>query len=149
MESSNIWFNKDISLLSVNDRGKNTLVEHLGIVVIKIGPNSITGTMPVDERTVQPARILHGGGTCVLAESLGSIAANMTIDTDNFIAVGQSITANHLRPVKEVSEVKGIARPLHLGKKSQVWDIEVFNNEEKIICSSRLTMAIIPKFSKN
>lgn len=146
MSGDTVWFRDDFSLEKINERGKDTLVEHLDIVVTEIGPNFLAGKMPVDKRTVQPARILHGGASCVLAESLGSIAANMVIDPEKFIAVGQSISANHLRPAPEVSEVTGKAIALHLGKKSQIWDIDILNKEGKLICSSRLTMAIIPKF---
>jgi 1,4-dihydroxy-2-naphthoyl-CoA hydrolase len=145
-DKKTIWFKDEYSLDQINARGKDTLVEHVEIVVTKIGPDFLEGTMPVDKRTVQPARILHGGASCVLAESLGSIAANMVIDPEKSIAVGQSIIANHLRPAPEVTTVTGRAKILHLGKKSQVWDIEIFNEEKKLICSSRLTMAIIPKF---
>ncbi len=145
-DNTTIWFKDDYSLKEINARGKDTLVEHVEIIVTEIGPDFLEGTMPVDKRTVQPARILHGGASCVLAESLGSIAANMVIDPTKYIAVGQSIIANHLRPAPEVATVKGKAKILHLGKKSQVWDIEITNEEDKLICSSRLTMAIIPKF---
>lgn len=147
MSGDSIWFKENYSLEDINNRGMNTLVEHLDIKVTAIGPDFIEGTMPVDHRTVQPARILHGGGSCVLAESLGSIAANMVIDTSKFIAVGQSISANHLRPAPEECLITGRARILHLGKKSQIWDIDLTNEEGKLICSSRLTMAIIPKFT--
>jgi 1,4-dihydroxy-2-naphthoyl-CoA hydrolase len=142
--SGSIWF-KEYSIEEVNKRGANTLVEHLNIEITKIGEDSLSGTMPVDHTTVQPARILHGGASCVLAESLGSIAANMVIDGSKFIAVGQSISANHLRPGVEGEEVLGVARALHLGRKSQIWDIELFNSQKKMICSSRLTMAIVEK----
>lgn len=145
--ADSIWFKDNYPLDEINKRGKDTLVEHLDIRVTEVGPDFLKGTMPVDKRTVQPARILHGGGSCVLAESLGSIAANMVIDTSKFIAVGQSIVANHLRPAPEVMTVTGVAKILHLGKKSQIWDIEITNEDGKLICSSRLTMAIIPKFN--
>ena len=141
---SSIW-HKEYTIEEVNGRGQKTLVDHLDIRITEILDSALSGTMPVDETTVQPARILHGGASCVLAESLGSIASNMVIDSSKFIAVGQSISANHLRPGLEGETVLGIARPLHLGKKSQIWDIEIFNEKEKMICSSRLTMAIIEK----
>lgn len=141
-----IWFKDNFSLEDINNRGRNTLVEHLQINITKIGNNTLEGTMPVNSTTVQPARILHGGASCVLAESLGSIASNMVIDTKKLIAVGQAITANHLRPAPEGQIVRGVAKAIHLGKKSQLWDIEIFNSEEKLICTSRLTMAIIEKF---
>lgn len=142
--SESIW-SKEYSLQDVNQRGEKTLVEHLNIVITEIGENTLTGTMPVDQTTVQPARILHGGASCVLAESLGSIAANMVIDTSKFVAVGQTISANHLRPGIEGEVVTGVARALHLGRKSQIWDIDIFNSKEKMICSSRLTMSIIER----
>ncbi|MCF8057980.1 MAG: hotdog fold thioesterase [Bacteriovoracaceae bacterium] len=147
--SKSVWIRDDFSLEEINLRGKDTLVEHLEIIVTEVGTNFLMGTMPVDKRTVQPARILHGGASCVLAESLGSIAANMVIDSKKYIAVGQSISANHLRPVPEVSIVTGKAIALHLGKKSQIWDIDITNEEGKLICSSRLTMAIIEKPTRN
>lgn len=147
MSEKTIWFKNNYSLEDINYRGKDTLVEYLDIKVTEIGPDFLVGTMPVDKRTVQPARILHGGASCVLAESLGSIAANMVIDPSKYIAVGQAIIANHLRPAPEISTVTGKAKILHLGKKSQVWDIELINEDGKLICSSRLTMAIIPKFN--
>lgn len=147
MSEKTIWFKNNYSLEDINHRGKDTLVEYLDIKITEIGPDFLMGTMPVDKRTVQPARILHGGASCVLAESLGSIAANMVIDPSKYIAVGQAIIANHLRPAPEVSTVTGKAKILHLGKKSQVWDIELVNEDGKLICSSRLTMAIIPKFN--
>lgn len=148
MSNSPVWFRDDFTLEAINERGKNTLVEHLNIQVTEMGPNFLVGTMPVDKRTVQPARILHGGASCVLAESLGSIAANMVIDTSKFIAVGQSLTANHLRPAPEVTTVTGKAVALHLGRKSQIWDIDILNEQGKLVCSSRLTMAIVEKPQK-
>lgn len=145
--AESIWFKDNYTLDDINKRGADTLVDHLDIQVTEVGIDFLKGTMPVDKRTVQPARILHGGGSCVLAESLGSIAANMVIDPTKYIAVGQSIVANHLRPAPEVQTVTGVAKILHLGKKSQIWDIEITNEEGKLVCSSRLTMAIIPKFN--
>jgi len=142
--AESIWF-KNYSIEDVNARGAKTLVEHLKIQITDIGISTLSASMPVDHTTVQPARILHGGASCVLAESLGSIAANMVIDTSKFIAVGQSISANHLRPGLEGEKVTGVARALHLGRRSQIWDIDLFNEKEKMICSSRLTMAIIEK----
>lgn len=148
MSTENVWFHDNFTLEAINERGKDTLVEHVEIIVTEIGPNYLVGTMPVDKRTVQPARILHGGASCVLAESLGSIAANMVIDTEKFIAVGQSLTANHLRPAPEVTTVTGKAIALHLGRKSQIWDIDIVNEQGKLVCSSRLTMAIVEKPKK-
>ncbi len=143
-----IWFRDDYDLNQVNQRGKNTLVEHLEIDCTELGDDYLLGTMPVDERTVQPAQILHGGASCVLAESLGSIAANMVIDTDKFIAVGQSLTANHIRPGLKGTKVTGKAQPIHLGRKSQVWNIDIVNEDQKLVCQSTLTMAIVEKPKK-
>lgn len=141
---SSIWFNKDITLEDLEKRGQNTLVSHLGITLTKIGEDSLEGTMPVDERTFQPAKILHGGASCVLAETLGSIAANMVIDTSVKMAVGQHIEATHLRPVTK-GYVRGMAKIIYLGRSSQTWRIEIFNDENKLICDSKIIMAIINK----
>ena len=102
--------------------------------------------MPVDHRTVQPFRLLHGGASCVLAETLGSIASNLIVDPKKFYAVGQSINANHIRSAKEGDQaVKGIATPIHLGRQSHVWEINIYNEQGKLICVSRLTMAGLAK----
>lgn len=149
MASENsVWFRNDYDLAQVNERGAKTLVEHLEIICTELGPDYLVGTMPVDERTVQPAQILHGGASCVLAESLGSIAANMVIDSQKFIAVGQSLTANHLRPGLKGTKVTGKAKAIHLGRRSQVWNIDIFNEEDKLVCQSTLTMAIVEKPKK-
>lgn len=100
--------------------------------------------MPVDDRTRQPMGILHGGASVVLAETVGSIASNLIIDEDKWAGVGLEVNANHLRPVKE-GTVKAICRPLHIGAKTHVWDIKLYNEKEKLTCVSRLTVAIIPK----
>jgi 1,4-dihydroxy-2-naphthoyl-CoA hydrolase len=120
------------------------MLEHLDIEVTEIGPDFVRGTMPVDHRTVQPMNILHGGASVALAESLGSIAAYLTVDPEKFHCVGMEINANHLRPVSS-GIVTGLARPLHLGKSTQVWSIEITNETGKMICISRLTMAVIPR----
>lgn len=123
---------------------RNNMLEHLDIEVTEIGPDFVRGTMPVDHRTVQPMNILHGGASVALAESLGSIAAYLTVDPEKFHCVGMEINANHLRPVSS-GIVTGLARPLHLGKSTQVWSIEITNETGKMICISRLTMAVIPR----
>lgn len=138
-----IWF-IDTNIQSLKDRGLNTLVSHLGIELTKIGDDTLEGTMPVDERTVQPARLLHGGASCVLAETLGSIAANMCIDNSIKMAVGQHIEATHLRSVTR-GLVRGVAKPIYIGKSSQTWRIEIFNEDQKLICDSKIIMAIIDK----
>ncbi len=145
LSDKSIWFSDSYDLETINARGKGTLVEHVDIVVTEKGPNFLVGTMPVDERTVQPARILHGGASCVLAESLGSIAANMVIDPQKSVAVGLSITASHIRPGLNGTRVTGKAVAQHIGSKTQVWDIEITNEQGKLVCTSKLTMAIIDK----
>ena len=142
MES--IWFKKNLNLEDMNEFSKNTLVSHIGIKLTKLGPDSIEGTMPVDERTFQPARLLHGGASCVLAETLGSIAANMSIDTNEKMAVGQHIEATHLRSVTK-GYVRGVAKQIYQGRSSQTWRIEIYNDENKLICDSKIIMAIINK----
>lgn len=138
-----IWHN-DLSLESINSFNQNTLVSHLDIQITEFTHNSLTATMPVDTRTFQPFKLLHGGASCVLAESLGSIAANLTVDSSEFIAVGQHIEATHFRPTTS-GRVKGTTTPIFLGKTSQTWRIEIFNDQNKLICDSKIVMAIIKK----
>ena len=121
---------------------KNTIHDALGIEVTEIGDNYICGKMPVDSRTVQPYGILHGGASVVLAESLGSIGSHYVVDNSIYAAVGLDINANHLRPVRS-GFVYGKATPIHLGRKNHVWDIEISNERNKLVCKSRLTMAIV------
>lgn len=141
---SAIWFHKDISLDQLSKMSVNTMVSHLGIELTKIGDDTLEGTMPVDERTFQPARLLHGGASCVLAETLGSVAANMVIDTKEKMAVGQHIEATHLRSATK-GLVRGVAKMIYLGRTSQTWRIEIFNDENKLICDSKIIMAVINK----
>jgi 1,4-dihydroxy-2-naphthoyl-CoA hydrolase len=138
-----IWF-KEVDLDIMNKFSQKTLVSHIGIVLTKINDDTLEGTMPVDERTFQPAKLLHGGASCVLSETLGSIAANLCIDTNEKMAVGQHIEATHLRPVTK-GHVRGVAKPVYLGKTSQTWRIEIFNDDNKLICDSKIIMAIIAK----
>lgn len=138
-----IWL-RPIDLESLNNFSNKTLVSHLGIKFTASGDDFLEGTMPVDDRTVQPYRLLHGGASCVLAESLGSIAASFCIDTNDFMAVGQHIEATHIRSVTK-GEVRGRARAVHLGKSSQVWRIEIFNEEGKLVCDSKIVMAIVKR----
>ena len=132
------------SIEQVNSMNKNTILETLGIEIIEKGPNFLVGKMPVDSRTVQPMRILHGGANVVLAETLGSIASLMIIDPEEEISVGLDVNANHIRSVKS-GWVKGIAKPINIGKKIHVWEIRITDDEEKLTCVSRLTVSILPK----
>ena len=123
---------------------KNTILETIGIEITEITDDSIKGKMPVDHRTKQPAGILHGGASVVLAESLGSIASNLTVDQTKYYCVGLDVNANHIRPVNK-GYVYGTTIPIHIGKKTHVWGIEIKNEEGKLVSISRLTMAVIEK----
>lgn len=138
-----IW-QTEMSLEALNARGKNTMVEYLGIEFIEFGDNSLTAKMPVDHRTLQPAGIMHGGASCVLAESIGSTAANCCVDRSQFYCVGLDINTNHIKKVRE-GFVTGIAKPFQLGRTIQVWGIEIFNDEKKLISVTRLTMAVVTR----
>lgn len=115
---------------------------HLDLQLTEIGDDFLRGTLPVDERTRQPFGLLHGGASVVLAESLGSVASNLMIDTSKFYAVGQQISANHLHSARS-GRVTGTARPVHIGGRSQVWDIQIQDEAGKLTCVARLTMAVI------
>jgi 1,4-dihydroxy-2-naphthoyl-CoA hydrolase len=137
-----IW-KKEFTLETLNERGKGCGVEHLGIIVTQVTDNAIFATMPVDKRTKQPIGILHGGSSVFLAESVGSLAANMAVDNDHY-CVGQEINANHLKSVTS-GIVIAKATPFHLGRSSQVWSIEIRDATERLICISRLTMAVLKR----
>ncbi|MBC8987164.1 hotdog fold thioesterase [Pedobacter sp. N36a] len=138
-----MWFSQ-FTPEGLNNRPKNHLGGLLDIRFIEIGADFLTATMPVDERTHQPAGILHGGASVVLAETLGSIASYMCIDPEKYMAVGLEINANHLRPVKS-GLVTGICKPLHIGAKTHVWEIKIYTDKGKMNCVSRLTVAVIAK----
>jgi 1,4-dihydroxy-2-naphthoyl-CoA hydrolase len=139
-----IWYKKDLLLQEIIHLGKGTMGEHIGIVITEVGPNFIKGTMPVDARTRQPYGLLHGGASCVLAETLGSVASALVIDPSTFICVGLEINANHIRGVRE-GTVTGTATALHIGSSTHVWDIKIHDEREKLVCVSRLTVAILKK----
>jgi 1,4-dihydroxy-2-naphthoyl-CoA hydrolase len=138
-----IWF-RPVTVEDLVVHSRNTLVEHLGMRLTDIGPDYLRGTLPVDRRTHQTMGILHGGASAALAETLGSIAANMCVDTQRFVCVGQEINANHIRPIA-AGEVTGTARPIHIGRRTQVWQIEIRDPREKLVCISRLTLAVLPR----
>jgi 1,4-dihydroxy-2-naphthoyl-CoA hydrolase len=139
-----LWW-PGVTLEAMNARSEGTLVSHLGIRLTELGPDFLRGTMSVDERTVQPMRILHGGASMVLAETLASVAANCSVDPVRFTVVGQEINANHVRAAREGSRVEGTSRPLHLGARSQVWSIEIVNAARQLVCVSRITLAVIDR----
>lgn len=140
-----IWF-KAFALEEVQQRGRGTMVEHLGISITQLGENFLSGTMPVDHRTIQPMGILHGGASVALAETLGSLAANLVVDKNKKYCVGLDINANHIRSAKQ-GLVSGTAKPLHLGSFTQVWTIEIVDEQNRLVCISRLTMAVLDRKS--
>ena len=134
-------FRPDITLDTLNGWSEGTLMQPLGIAFTEIGPDYLRGTMPVDARTRQPYGLLHGGASAALAETLGSTAAGMCVDEDEGV-VGIEINANHLRGVRE-GTVTGTARPLHVGRSTQVWEIRIEDEAGQLVCISRLTLAVI------
>ncbi len=139
----NIWKVKP-EIKTVNEMSQNTMLSHLGIKFTELGEDYLTATMPVDHRTHQPMGLLHGGASAALAETLGSFASHLVVDTSKFDCVGLEINANHVRPKTE-GIVTGIAKPIHLGSKTHIWDIRIEDERGKLICISRLTMAVLPK----
>ena len=138
-----IWF-KPISLDELNAYQQETLVTHLGIRYTGMGDDWLQATMPVDARTKQPAGILHGGASVALAETLGSTGANLVVDREKQLCVGLEINANHVRAMRE-GEVTGVARPLHVGGTTQVWEIRISDAEQHLVCVSRITMAVLDR----
>jgi 1,4-dihydroxy-2-naphthoyl-CoA hydrolase len=136
-----IWF-RDYQLVEIMPLCKVNLTEHLGIELTELGHDQLVGTMPVDYRTTQPAGLLHGGASVALAETLGSVAANLCVDPERWICVGQEINASHLRPVRKGC-VTGTAKPLYLGRSSQVWDIGIVDERQRNVCVVRLTVAVV------
>ncbi|HWA34693.1 MAG TPA: hotdog fold thioesterase [Cyclobacteriaceae bacterium] len=137
-------FNPDVTPASVNVFMRNTMVEHLGIEVTSIGEDYIEAKMPVDRRTHQPYGLLHGGASAALAETLGSVAAHCIVDDQNKYCVGLEINANHIKSVKS-GFVTGVAKPIHIGSRTHVWEIRITNEQQELVCISRLTMAVIDK----
>ena len=138
-----IWFT-DIRLEQITNRSANTLVDHLGIQFTEVGEDFLRATMPVDNRHRQIMGVLHGGASAALAETIGSFAANMCVDQARYMCVGQEINANHLRPVPG-GTVTATARPFHIGSRSQVWHIEIHDERQRLVCVSRLTMAVVDR----
>ncbi|MCF4175916.1 hotdog fold thioesterase [Vibrio sp. McD22-P3] len=134
-----IW-KKNISLEALNRTSKNTLIEHLQIEYTAFTDNTLSATMPVSSITHQPLGMLHGGASVVLAETLGSLAANYCVDNDHY-CVGLDINANHVRAMRS-GFVIGTARPIHLGVSTQVWQIDITDEKQRLVCTSRLTIAV-------
>lgn len=139
-----IWFNKELTIEQIQSIGKDDMLQHIGIEFTELGEDYIKAKMPVDNRTRQTYGLLHGGASCVLAETVGSIASAMVIDHEKFVCVGLEINANHVRSARD-GYVTGVATPLHLGTNTHVWDIKIMDEVNKLVCVSRLTVAIIPR----
>jgi 1,4-dihydroxy-2-naphthoyl-CoA hydrolase len=141
-----IWYDPNITVDQLNPLGRGTMGEHIGIELIEIGENYLKGKMPVDHRTRQPYGLLHGGASVALAETLGSVGSAFVVNRQHYDVVGLEINANHLRGVRE-GFVYGTATAIHLGKTTHVWDIRITDEREKLVCISRLTVAVIKKIS--
>ncbi len=139
-----IWFNKNLAMPDLNPLGPNTMGEYLGMEWVALGDDYLKMRMPVDNRTRQPYGLLHGGASCALAETVGSVASHFVIDPDKFICVGMEINANHVRSASK-GYVTATCKPLHLGATTHVWDIKIHDEWEKLVCVSRLTVAILKK----
>lgn len=137
-------FNSGTTVEQLNQFSANTMVAHLGIEITGVGADYIEAKMPVDHRTHQPLGLLHGGASVALAETLGSIAATCCVDMQTQYCVGLEINANHIKSVKE-GFVYGVTRPIHVGKKTQVWEIKITNEKKELVCISRITLAVIDK----
>ena len=143
LAAMSIW-RTSITPEALTERGSRSLSGYLGIRIIEIGPDFLRATMPVNEHTHQPFGVLHGGASVALAETVGSLASMMCVDMQQFLCLGQEINANHLRAVS-AGTVTATARPFHLGGRSHVWHIEIRDDNERLVCVSRLTMAVVDR----
>lgn len=138
-----IW-KVEMNLEALEARSKNTMMNYLGIEFTEIGDDFLIARMPIDHRTKQPVGIMHGGASCVLAESVASTAANCCVDPNTNYCVGLEINTNHIRSIRE-GWVFGTAKPFHIGKATQVWGIEILNEAKQLISVNRLTLAVLNK----
>ncbi len=138
-----IW-KSPITLESISSIREKTMTEHVGIEFTEIGDDYLIGRMPVDHRTIQPFGIMHGGASCVLAETLGSVASCHCVEIEKQVCVGLSLNINHIRMAKD-GWVYGTARPIHLGGKTHVWDIAIEDEKGKLVSSTRLTLAVLDR----
>jgi 1,4-dihydroxy-2-naphthoyl-CoA hydrolase len=132
------------SLEQMNAMGKGTALENMGIEYVEVGDDFVVATMPVDHRTVQPMRLLHGGASVLLAESLGSVASMLVIDPAASSCVGLEINANHVRACRS-GEVRGTCTAIHIGRTTHLWTIRIEDEQSRLVCIARLTVAILPK----
>ncbi len=126
----------------LNQRAQGTMLEHLGIEFLEINEDNLKARMPVDRRTIQPAGILHGGASATLAESLGSVAANLCVDQSKKVCVGLDINANHIRTAR-TGWVTGVVTPIHVGRSTHIWQIRIEDEAGRLVCVSRITMAVL------
>jgi 1,4-dihydroxy-2-naphthoyl-CoA hydrolase len=143
-----ILFPQDITLAQLNATSQGNMIGELGIEYTALGPDYLVAKMPVNHKTKQPMGLLHGGASVVLAETVGSMASNILVDRTQHYGVGLEINANHVRKATE-GYVYAVAKPLHIGKSTHVWDIRITDEQEQLICASRLTVAILPKHTEN
>ena len=136
--------NPSVTIEMLNKKFNNNMTEFLGIEYTEIGPDYIKGKMPVCDKTKQPMGLLHGGASVVFAESLGSLASNLAVDQNNQYCVGLEVNANHIKSAKE-GYVYGHAKALHFGKKTHIWQINIINEKQQLVCTSRLTVAVMNK----
>jgi 1,4-dihydroxy-2-naphthoyl-CoA hydrolase len=141
-----IWHG-DVSVAMANERAVGSMSEHLGIEFIDMGDDFLTARMPVDQRTKQPIGIMHGGASCVLAETVGSTAANYCVDREHHYCVGLDINTNHIRSMRE-GWVVAVAKPFHLGRTTQVWSIDIKDEQGKLVSVNRLTMMVKKREAK-
>ncbi len=139
-----IWFNASLTIDDLNRRGAGTMSDFLGIQFTEITEKSISATMPASERTRQPIGIIHGGANVVLAETLASTAANAVVNLQTHYCVGLEINANHIRSVRE-GMVSAVTYPIHLGRSTQIWQIDIRNEEDQLTCISRMTAAVLSR----
>ena len=139
-----IWYKKDLSISDLQPLGVGTMAEHVGIEWVEVGENFLRASMPVDHRTRQPYGLLHGGASVTLAETIGSVAAAMVINHEEYLGVGLEINANHISSARS-GKVTGTATPIHIGKRTQVWNIHIHDEKEKLVCISRITVAILER----
>lgn len=135
-----IW-RREATLAALNKMGANNMVGHVGIEFTRFDDNEIEATMPVDERTRQPFGLLHGGASVVLAETLGSVAGYLCTEGDQKV-VGLEVNANHIRSARE-GVVRGVCRAVHAGRRHQVWQIDIYDQQDQLCCTSRLTTVVV------
>ena len=144
MSNSPSFTSKGVTLKQLNDLSANTMVSHLGIEFTDIGENHLSAKMPVDSRTHQPLGLLHGGASVALAETLGSMAASFCVDLKTQYCVGLEINANHIKSARS-GYVFGTTTPIHIGKRTHIWEIRITNEDKELICISRITIAVIDR----